>query len=277
MRDLIALVKPRITLLSVATAACGLWLAPGDPAARVIWTTLVGTLLLVGSANTLNMYLERDVDALMARTRRRPLPAGRMAPRVALVFGLGQAVVAVPILAWGAGALAGALGALALFLYVLVYTPLKRRTTWSLLVGAVPGAMPPLLGWTAATGDVSLAGLSLFAVIFVWQVPHFLAIALFQERDYRAAGLKVMPVVLGEAATKHTILWTLVLQVLVTLTLVPLGVAGTGYLVGAAVLGAGMLAWGVLGLRAGAGRRWARGLFFASILYLPILFGLMFL
>jgi protoheme IX farnesyltransferase len=277
MRDLIALVKPRITLLSVATAACGLWLAPGSPDPTVAWTTLLGTLLLVGSANTLNMYLERDVDGLMARTRRRPLPAGRLAPRVALAFGLLQAAVAVPLLALGAGLLAGALGALALILYVLVYTPLKRKTTWSLLVGAVPGAMPPLLGWTAATGRVDLAGLALFGVIFVWQVPHFLAIAIFQQSDYRAAGLKVMPVVVGEPATKHTILMTLVLQVLVTLSLVPLGVAGTGYLVGAVLLGAGMLAWGVLGLRADSGRTWARGLFLASILYLPILFGLMFL
>src|SRR5262249_18441529 len=146
------------------------------------------------SANTLNMYLERDVDGRMARTRHRPLPAGRLPERAALVFGIAQALVAVPLLTFGANPLTGLLGAVALILYVLVYTPMKRWSIHALLVGAVPGAMPPLLGFAARSGELSLGALALFGVIFLWQIPHFLAIALFREDDYRAAGLKVFPI-----------------------------------------------------------------------------------
>lgn len=273
--DLVQLMKPRITLLSVATAATGLALAPAGASAAEVVTLLVGTLALVGSANTLNMYLERDVDALMVRTRRRPLPAGRMAPAVALWFGLAQAVVAVPLLALGNNALTGALGALALVLYVLVYTPLKRRTTAALFIGAIPGAMPPLLGWTAAAGRIDLAALALFGVIFFWQIPHFIAISMFRSQDYAAAGLKILPIERGEASAKQTIVAYLVLQLAVTLLLVPLGLGGTVYLWGAALLGAGMLAWGIAGLGRTTAPGWARGLFLASVAYLPILFGLL--
>jgi heme o synthase len=277
IRDLISLTKPRINVLNVAMTGVGLALAPRNPGAQVIVATLVGTTLLVGSANTLNMYLERDVDALMARTRRRPLPSGRMRPWIALVFGVLQAFIAVPLLTFGANALTGLLGAIALLGYVLVYTPLKQRTVHALLVGAVPGAMPPLLGWTAATGDLSVAAMALFAVIFFWQIPHFLAIAMFQGADYKQAGLKVFPVERGDAAARLAIVVTLVLQVAVTLLLVPLGLGGPLYLGGAALLGAFMLGWGVIGLarRDRAGAAWARGLFLVSIAYLPVLFGLL--
>jgi protoheme IX farnesyltransferase len=259
----------------VATAAAGLWLAPGAPDVKVAICTLIGTLFLVGSANTLNMYLERDVDARMERTRRRPLPAGRIAAEAALWFGVVQALIAVPLLTFGANALVGLLGAASLLVYVLVYTPMKQVTPLSLLVGAVPGAMPPLLGWTAALGKPSLAGLALFGVIFFWQVPHFVAIAMFRKDDYVAAGLKVLPAVRGEGAARRTIVGYLVLQVAVTLALVPLGIGGTPYLVGAVILGAGVLAQGISGLARGAGAPWARGVFFASLAYLPILFALM--
>lgn len=275
VRELLQLVKPRITALSVMTAAAGLWLAPGEPSARLAWVTVAGVLLLVGSANTLNMYLERDVDGLMERTRGRPLPAGRLAPAVAFWFGLAQALVAVPLLTFGANALTGLFGAIAIILYVLVYTPMKRHTTLALFVGAVPGAMPPLLGWTAASGRLELAAVALFAVIFFWQVPHFVAIAMFRREDYVAAGLKILPVERGERAAKQTILGYLLAQIAVTVALVPLGLGGTAYLFGAIVLGAAMLAWTVAGLRRPAGPRWARGLFLATIAYLPLLFGLL--
>lgn len=275
-RDLVALVKPRITLLSVATAAVGLALAPGTASTGLLVATLLGSLLLVGSANTLNMYVERDVDGLMKRTRNRPLPAGRLAPAVALWFGLAQAAISIPLLALGANLLAGALGALALVLYVLVYTPMKRHSTWALIVGAIPGAMPPLLGWVAATGSLDVGAIAVFGVIFVWQIPHFLAISLFQRHDYAAAGLKVLPGVVGEAATRRAIVFGLVAQIVVTLALVPLGVGGTGYGVGAVLGGLFMLGWGLVGLRADTGDRWARGLFLVSVIYLPVLFGLMF-
>lgn len=272
---LVALTKPRITVLSVAIAGVGLALAPGRAPLNVIVSLLVGTWLIVGSANTLNMYLERDVDGRMARTRRRPLPSGRLQPAVALWFGVVQGLVGVPVLLVGANALTGLLGTVALLLYVLVYTPMKRRSVHALLVGAISGAMPPLLGWTAGSGALSAAGLLLFGVIFFWQVPHFLAIAMFRRRDYAAAGLKVLPNERGEAATRWSIFVGLVLQVLTTLALVPIGLGGAVYLVGAALLGALMLGWGAVGLvRRGEGA-WARRLFVLSVAYLPALFALL--
>jgi protoheme IX farnesyltransferase len=274
-RDVLALTKPRISVLSVATAAAGLGLAPGSASARLWLLALAGTLLLVGSASTLNMYLERDVDGRMRRTRGRPLPAGRLAPAVALWFGLAQAAIAIPMLALGANLVTGALGALALVLYVLVYTPLKRVTTWSLVIGAVPGAMPPLLGWTAATGSITAPAAALFAVLFFWQVPHFLAIALFRGDENAAAGLKTMPAERGEAATKRALLAYLVAQVVATVCLFATGLGGALYLAGAIALGAGMLALGAAGFRPAAGEAWARRFFFATIAYLPVLLALL--
>jgi protoheme IX farnesyltransferase len=276
IREIITLTKPRISLLSVATAAVGLSLAPGEPSAALTIVTLIGTLLLVGSANTLNMYLERDVDGRMARTKNRPLPAGRLAPPIALWFGVAQALVAIPLLTFGANALSGLLGAVALVIYVLVYTPMKQLSTASLLVGAIPGAMPPLLGWTAASGEITVAAIALFGVIFLWQVPHFIAIAMFRKRDYVNAGMKVLPAVRGDDVARRTIVGYLVAQVAVTIVLVPLGLGGTPYLVGAVVLGGLMLALGVAGLGQGrGGDLWAKRVFLASIAYLPLLFGLL--
>jgi protoheme IX farnesyltransferase len=270
-RDILALTKPRISVLSVATAAAGMALAPGGASGRLWTLTLVGTLLLVGSASTLNMFLERDVDAKMARTRHRPLPAGRLTAQLAFWFGLVQAAVAVPMLWFGANALTGALGALALVLYVLVYTPLKRKTTISLLIGAIPGAMPPLLGWTAATNHVSVAALAVFGVMFFWQIPHFIAIALFRTDDYVNAGLKILPAEVGEPAARKQLFGYLVAQIVVTLALVPLGLGGTLYLVGAIALGAWMLWLGLRGLRSDADVPWARKFFLATVAYLPAL------
>jgi protoheme IX farnesyltransferase len=270
-RDILALTKPRISVLSVATAAAGLGLAPGEASARLSLITLLGTLLLVGSASTLNMYLERDVDAKMSRTRNRPLPAGRLSASLALWFGLVQAAIAIPMLWLGANALTGALGALALVLYVLVYTPLKRRTTLSLLIGAIPGAMPPLLGWTAATGHISVPALAVFGVMFFWQIPHFIAIALFRTDDYVGAGLKILPAEVGPARARQQLFAYLVAQIAVTLVLVPLGLGGPVYLVGAILLGAWMLWLGLRGLRADADVPWARKFFIATVAYLPVL------
>jgi len=274
IRDLISLTKPRISVLNASMTAFGLALAGGAP--RSVWlATLAGTLLLVSSANTLNMYLERDIDARMRRTRGRPLPAGRMPPLMALIFGIALALLALPLLTFGANALTGLLGAVALLGYVLVYTPLKQITPHALLVGAIPGAMPPLLGWTAASGSVSTAGLALFAVLFLWQIPHFLAIAMFLDDDYRAAGIKVYPAERGEAATRRAIVACLALQVLVTLLLVPLGLGGSLYLAGAALLGALMLGLGFSGVLGRGDHTWARRLFLATLVYLPALFGLL--
>jgi protoheme IX farnesyltransferase len=273
VRDMIALVKPRIMAMALLTAAGGVSLAPGAPSWSVTITLLVGTALLVGAANTLNMYLERDIDCLMARTRNRPLPQQRLAPSTALVFGLVQAAIALPVL-FHLDLVTGLLGVVALISYVLLYTPLKQRTYWAVWVGAVPGAMPALMGWTAVTGRVELGGLAVFAVLFIWQVPHFHAIALFRAKEYERAGLKTLPGTRGELAARREIALHLVVQVACSLALVPLGVTGVWYLAIAVVGGAAILIQGFAGLRRteAEGPRWARQVFLASIVYLPVLF-----
>jgi len=271
-RDLVSLTKPRVTSLVLLTSGGGMWLAPGHITPLRALLTLVGTALAVGAANSLNCWLERDLDGRMERTRNRPLPAGRLEPSVAVRFGAILGLSALPVMALGGGLLTALLGAVALCSYVGVYTPLKRVSPMALVVGAVPGALPPLMGWTAVTGRVDAGGLALFGILFFWQLPHFLAIALHRRSDYAAAGIRVTPVVRGETVARwHALLWTLAL-VPVSLLLQPLGVAGLGYTVVAVVLGATFLAWTLSGLRSNAGTAWARGLFRFSLAYLTILF-----
>ena len=272
LRDLVALVKPRITAMVITTTAGGLWLAPQRASPGVAALALLGTVLIVAGANTLNMYLEREVDAHMDRTRKRPLPAGRMAPKVALWFGVALSVVSLPILAIGVNLTTALLALLAHLIYVLAYTPLKPRSHWALWVGAVPGAMPPLLGWTAATAEVGAGGLVLFGILFFWQIPHFLAISIFRREDYARAGLLVMPNTLGARATERMIVRFSFALVVLSLLLVPLGVEGRGYLVAAAVLGALFFAYSCYGAHAKNADRWARSLFASSIVYLVLLF-----
>jgi len=268
--DLVALVKPRIMVMALLTAAGGMSLAPGVPATGAAVALLIGTALLVGAANTLNMYLERDIDCLMARTQNRPLPQQRLHPTTALLFGLIQAAGALPIL-FRLDVVTGLLGVVALISYVLLYTPLKQRTHWATWIGGVPGAMPALMGWTAATGRVELGGLAVFAVLFIWQIPHFHAIALFRGKEYERAGLKTLPGARGEVAARREIGVYLVAQVAASLVLYPLGVTGPWYLAIAAVGGAAVLVQGLGGVR-GGDARWARNVFLLSILYLPVLF-----
>jgi protoheme IX farnesyltransferase len=270
--DLVALAKPRVTALVITTTAGGLWLAPMRVGLGVAGLAMLGTVLIVAGANALNMYIEREIDGRMDRTKDRPLPAGRLAPRVALWFGVALSVAAVPILAIGVNLTTALLAVLAHLSYVLAYTPLKQRSPAALLVGAVPGAMPPLLGWTAATGSVGWGGLVLFGILFFWQVPHFLAISIFRKDDYARAGLKVLPNTAGLRATKHSIVRYLLALVAVSLLLVPLGVERRGYLLWAGLLGAMFFGWGCYGLRDAAGARWARSLFAVSIVYLVLLF-----
>jgi heme o synthase len=271
--DLVALVKPQIMVMSLLTAAGAMSLAPGTVSVGVALWLLAGTALIVGSANTLNMFLERDIDCLMTRTRNRPLPQRRLDARTALLFGAVQGAIALPVLAM-VNVVTAALGLLALLLYVGIYTPMKQRSHWAVWVGGVPGAMPALMGWTAATGRIELAGLAVFGVLFFWQVPHFHAIALYRQREYDAAGLKTLPGTRGEAAAKFEIVLYLVVQVAVSLAVVPLGVAGVAYLVTASILGAFVLAQALSGVR-GGGSKWARSVFLASIVYLPVLFAVM--
>lgn len=277
LADLVALIKPNIVVFALLTVAGGMSLAPGTPSAGQWLAVLLGTGLIVGAANTLNMYLERDIDCLMSRTKDRPLPAGRMDPELALAFGVAQAFVSVPLLTFALNPLTGLLGVTALLSYVMVYTPLKQRTTVATLIGAVPGAMPPLMGWTAATGTIDAGGLAVFALLFLWQIPHFHAIALFRHKEYDRAGLKTLPGVRGNTATHRAIVVYTVAQVVASFAIFAVGVSGVWYLVTASVCGLGFLLYSVRGLRPDAGPRWARNLFLASIVYLPIVFIALFL
>ncbi len=281
VRDLVSLTKPRITFIVLVTAAAGMKLASARGAGPITgakWlATLAGTALVVGAANALNMVWERDVDALMKRTKDRPLPAGRLSPGLALAFGLLLSVVSLPILFWGVNAMTGLLGAVALVSYVLVYTPLKRHSIRALWVGAVPGAIPPLLGWTAMTGRLDEAGLALFSILFVWQIPHFLAISIFRADDYARAGLKVVPVERGDAVTNGMILRYSLALLTVTSWPYFTGMGGKIYLGLAMVLGALFVGLGARAYRTVGEQRisWARGLFAYSIVYLVILFAVL--
>ena len=270
--DLLTLGKPRITLMAVLTAAGGFVLAPGAALGPALWLTLAGTALLVASANTLNMWLERDTDRLMARTARRPLPAGRMRGGVALAAGIVEAAAGAPLLTFGVNGWAGLLGVFALLSYVLVYTPMKRLSPYALHVGAIPGAIPPLLGWAAASGHIDAPGVTLFAILFFWQLPHFIAIALFRKDDYARAGIRILPVVRGDRAARIEALVGCAALVVASLLPYPLGVAGPLYLGAAIALGALFLGWTAYGTLRGAGNRWARSLFAISLLYLTLLF-----
>ena len=266
-----------------ATTLFGAVVAPGVMEPWLALWTVLGTLLIVASANTLNMYIEHEVDALMERTRQRPLPSGSVSREVALVFGLLLGFVGLVLLGVYANALTGALGAAALVSYVCIYTPLKAKTPWALHIGAIPGAMPPVLGYTGMAGELDLAALSLFAVLFTWQLPHFLAISVFRRSEYARAGLRVLPVVHGLERTRREIVLLTVLMVVASLAPWFVGLGSVWYLAGALVSGAAML---VLALRSpklvqlGAGggaalEAWARKIFFASMPYLVVLFGLL--
>jgi protoheme IX farnesyltransferase len=275
LRDIVALGKPRITFMVLVTTAGGIWLAPSPlPQARAV-ITLIGIALVVAAANSFNMYLERDIDALMARTRNRPLPAGRMQPEVALGFGLFAAVLSVPLVRYAANPLTAGLSLLSLVLYVCAYTPLKRRSTLALLVGAIPGAIPALLGWTASTGKMNATGLALFAILFVWQIPHFIAISMFRAEEYGRAGIKVVPLERGfDGARWRIIAWSVV-QFAASLTPFKAGVGHRFYLGAAFALGAVLLALCGLGLRPMTeqqAKRWARWFFLYSLIYVPVLF-----
>lgn len=273
LRAWVELGKPRVTSLVLLSASVGAALAPGSGNVWRALTVLSGTALVVVGANTLNMYLERDTDAAMERTRHRPLPSGRLAPSVALWSGIGVASSGVLALGALVDVLTAGLAAFALGSYVLAYTPLKRVTPWALHVGAVPGALPPVIGWAGMGGALDYRAASLFLLLYAWQIPHFLAIAVFRETEYRRAGLAVMPAIRGLRATKNAIV--LGSALLLGASAIPAftGLGGAVYLVVALVLGMLLVALSVAGLRPEAGRDWARGVFIASLPYLVLVLG----
>lgn len=270
--DLLGLTKPRLSSLVLLTAAGGMLLAPGNVGWAQVCLAMLAIAGVVASANALNCYLERDTDRFMLRTRNRPLPSGRMEPAVALGFGAGLAAVSLPALAVGVNLLTGLLGLLAFVSYVAIYTPLKRKSPLAVLVGAVPGALPPLMGWTAVSGSLDRGGVALFLILFLWQMPHFIAIGMFRKSEYTAAGLRMVPEDRPDAAARAQILAYLVVLVPVTVLPYALGLAGAGYLWAACALGAAFLGFGLWGFFRRLGASWARHLFASSIVYLAGLF-----
>lgn len=270
------LTKPRITVLIVLTSAAGFALgSPGPVNYVAMLSALFGIGLLSSGIATLNQYAERDLDGLMRRTANRPLPAGKLAPWEALAFGAGITILAEAYLLVFVNPLSALLGLTVIAGYLFAYTPLKTRTSLSTLVGAFPGAIPPLIGWTAARGSISLEGWVLFAILFLWQFPHFLAIAWMYREDYSRAGILMLPVVEpnGRVTAQQIVVYTLMLLP-VSLLPVALGMAGTIYLYGALVLGL-LFLYSSLRAAFSMSRQSARRLLLASVLYLPLLFLLM--
>lgn len=269
--DLVELTKPRITLMVTLTSAAGFLVAApaGELALARFLHTIVGTALVAAGSAALNHYLERDTDARMRRTAQRPLPAGRLEPDSALLWGALLAAAGLLELALAVNALTALLAAATLIAYVWVYTPLKRRSSLATLVGAVPGAAPPLLGWTGAAGEIGLGGWLLFALLFLWQLPHFLAIAWLYHDDYRAAGLHLLTIDDPDygRTTRQAFLYAVALLP-VSLLPAAVGLAGPLYLVGASLLGVAFLvAAALFGRR--PSRSSARRLLLASVAYLP--------
>jgi protoheme IX farnesyltransferase len=271
LRDLVELGKPRLSVLVIFTAAVGVWLAPDpiDLPGTVFF--LLATSGLVAAANTLNCWIEKEIDGLMHRTRKRPLPSHRLEPRTALISGLTLSAAALTSLSLTTNVLTTLLGAIALVSYVLVYTPLKRLSPWALLVGAIPGALPPLMGWTAATGSLGIPGWYLFGVLFLWQLPHFLAISIYLRDDFRRGGLRVLPLVRGNDTARRYLIGLTTALVLHSLAAQPLGLAGAAYTSVAALLGGGFLFVAATGAQRRGPEAWARRVFAYTLIYLPLL------
>jgi protoheme IX farnesyltransferase len=275
--DYLALTRPRVGVLILFTVAAGAWLAArGVPHPSLLFHTILGTALVVGGACALNQTMERHCDALMIRTENRPLASGRMSPAEGWAFGF---ILAMGGLAYLALALHHFLpmivAGIALIGYVGLYTPLKRRTSLNTLVGAVPGALPPVIGWTAVTGSFDPEAAALFLIIFLWQVPHFLAIARIYREDYARAGMRMLPVLdrRGDMTSRQMVCYC---TALVPASLMPvlLGQAGVGYLVGAVVLGVGFLGFAIGFMRHRTVDQ-ARRVLKASLIYLPALLALL--
>jgi protoheme IX farnesyltransferase len=276
--DYWALTKPRLNFLVVLTSAAGYYLGTiGRPDWRAMAQAVAGTALVAGGAAVLNQVYERDTDRLMRRTRMRPLPDGRVRPEEARAFGLVLAAAGLMLLGFGANRTAALIALATLVVYLIVYTPMKRRSATATLIGAVPGALPPLIGWAAARGGVSAGGWTLFAIVFVWQIPHFMALAWMYREDYGSAGFPMLPVIEpdGRRTGRHALLYA---AALLPISLAPawFGVAGAAYLATAAVLGAAFL-WLAARFAASRTDAAARRLFFASIVYLPLLWAAMIL
>jgi heme o synthase len=272
----VVLTKPDVTFLVVITTVAGFYLGARGPLDwLLLLQTLCGTMLVAGGTAALNQYVERHMDALMRRTAARPLPTGQLSPREVLVFGVGTVIIGFIWLLTMVNALSALIALATCLLYLGAYTPLKTRTPLATAVGALPGALPPLIGWAAATGSLSLGAWILFAILFFWQFPHFMAIAWMYREDYARAGIKMLPVVDPKGdRTFAQIIWTS--AVLVPTTLLPalIGLAGIRYFFGALVLGMILLQAGLWANRSRTNVR-AKWLMHATVAHIPLLLGWM--
>jgi protoheme IX farnesyltransferase len=258
--------------LVVFTGFAGLVVAPGDLHPLLAGLALLCIAAAAGGAGAINMWYDRDIDALMERTWHRPIPAGRMAPEKALVFGVAISLISVILMGFAVNWAAAALLVFANSFYVFVYTVwLKRRTPQNIVIGGAAGAMPPVIGWAAVTGTIGLESVALFLIIFMWTPPHFWALSLYRADDYAKAGVPMLPVVAGKAETRRQILIYTVLLVPISLTPLVVGTAGAAYGITAAVMGGGLL-WLAIQVLREQGDRAARRMFHFSILYLFMLF-----
>jgi heme o synthase len=270
--DFFSLTKPRMNVLVLATTAVGYYMAlPRWTGWLPLIHLLLGTAMTAAAASVLNQYIERDYDRLMPRTRNRPLPACRIDAFEALLLGIALAITGTLYLALAVNILTAALGAFTLLSYIFLYTPLKRITSFNTVIGAIPGAIPPVMGFTAVDGALSPQAVSLFGILFLWQMPHFLAIAILYRNDYAAGGFKMLPVIDKDLSvtSRQILLYSLAL-IPVTLLPVALNMAGAAYFCTATLLGLAFFTFGI-NVAASKTRVDARRLFIASIVYLPIL------
>ena len=271
-RDLVALTKPRIISLLLVTTIAPMFVA-GSPGLGLVIAVTIGGYLMAGGANAVNMYIDRDIDDRMARTRLRPIPSGRMEAVAVLAFGVALATAATVLLAVFVNVLAAALALAGFYYYVFVYSRwLKRSTPQNIVIGGAAGAFPPLVGWAAVTGSLDLTALYLFLIVFYWTPPHFWALALLKQTDYGRAGVPMAPLVWGERETMHQMLWYMAILIPLTLLPVTFGAFGLIYLGCAAVLGLIML-WSIVRtVRATAWTQRAWWSYRFSLLYLALLF-----
>jgi protoheme IX farnesyltransferase len=275
LRDLVTLTKPRIISLLLVTTIAPMYVA-GRPSALLLLLVTVGGYLMAGGANAVNMYLDRDIDDRMARTRLRPIPSGRLQPQAVLAFGVALATAATFLLAMFVNVLTAVFALAGFYFYVFVYTRwLKRTTPQNIVIGGAAGAFPPLVGWAAVTGRVELAAVFLFLIVFYWTPPHFWALALLKQHDYGRVGVPMAPLVWGERETMRQMLWYTLILVPLSALPVAFGAFGLVYLASALVLG-GLMLWGVVRvMRAAQWTAPAWWLYKYSLLYLALLFAAM--
>lgn len=272
VRDYITLLKPGVMTLVVFTGLAGMVVAPTSLNLLQQLMTLFCIALGSGAGAAMNMWYDRDIDAIMARTQKRPIPTGKIAPDDALAFGLFLAAASVMLMGLALNWVAAGILAFAIFFYAVVYTMwLKRSTPQNIVIGGAAGAFPPMIGWAAATGDISFTSIMLFAIIFLWTPPHFWALALYRNGDYEKAGIPMMPVVAGNASTKRQMLAYTIALVIATLAVPFTGIGGLIYNVMASLLGA-MFLYHVIRVMRAEGDVWPKKTFGFSILYLFSLF-----